>query len=127
MIGVFLVGTGSFIGGVLRYALATWVHKFLGGPAFPYGTLAVNVSGRLVIGFLAGMYEARMYFNPDLRLFLLIGILGGFTTFSSFPLETLYLARYSQNLLAMANGALQVVLSMVCVWIGHFLGQVAGR
>lgn len=81
MIGVLLVGVGSFIGGVLRYGLSAWVYKVLDSPWFPYGTLAVNAAGCLVIGFLSGLAEARAAFTPETRLFLFVGILGGFTTF----------------------------------------------
>lgn len=127
MIGVILVGVGSLIGGVLRYGMATWVHKILNNPGFPYGTLAVNASGCLAIGFLAGLAEARAFFNPELRLFLLVGILGGFTTFSSFALETLYLARYGQALAALANIGSQLVFGLLSVWVGHFIGRAAGQ
>jgi fluoride exporter len=127
MIGVILVGTGSFIGGVLRYGLATWIQKLFSNPEFPYGTLTVNASGCLVIGLLAGFAEARAFFNAELRLFLLVGILGGFTTFSSFALETLYLARFNQVSAALANVGLQVLVSLVAVWAGHLLGHAAGR
>jgi len=93
MIRIVLVGVGSFVGGVLRYGLSTWVHRVLDNPWFPYGTLAVNVLGCLVIGFLAGLAETRTAFTSEARLFLFVGILGGFTTFSSFALETFSLAR----------------------------------
>ncbi|HTF93817.1 MAG TPA: CrcB family protein, partial [Verrucomicrobiae bacterium] len=88
MIGAVLVGVGSFIGGVLRYGLSTWVYKALDNPWFPYGTLTVNAAGCLVIGFLSGLAEARAAFTPEARLFLFVGVIGGFTTFSSFALET---------------------------------------
>jgi fluoride exporter len=127
MIGVILVGAGSFIGGVLRYGLATWIHKFFGNSVFPLGTLAVNVSGCLVIGFLVGLAEARSYFNPEMRLFILVGILGGFTTYSSFGLETFYLARFGQFPAAIANVGLQLLLGMLAVWAGHFVGYASGR
>ena len=97
MIGILLVGVGSFVGGVLRYGLSTWVHRALDNPWFPYETLAVNGSGCLVIGFLAGLAESRAAITPEARLFLFVGILGGFTTFSSFALETFSLARDTQN------------------------------
>jgi CrcB protein len=126
MIGVVLVGAGSLIGGVLRYGLATWVHKLLDNPGFPYGTLAVNTSGCLLIGFLVGLAEARSFFNPEVRLFMLVGIFGGFTTFSSFALETLFLARYGNILAALANVGLQLFLGLLSVWVGHFLGHAAG-
>jgi CrcB protein len=126
MIGIVLVGVGSFIGGVLRYGLSTWVHRVLDNPWFPYGTLSVNALGCLVIGFLAGLAETRMAFTSDARLFLFVGILGGFTTFSSFALETFSLARDTQNVAALINIGLQLILGLLAVWIGNVLAHVVG-
>jgi CrcB protein len=127
MTAIVLVGVGSFIGGVLRFGLSSWVYKALDKPWFPYGTLAVNLLGSLAIGFLAGLAEARSYFNPDLRLFVFVGILGGFTTFSAFALETLYLARETTSGAALVNIGLQVFLGLLFVWLGHFLGRAIGN
>ena len=126
MIGVLLVGAGSFIGGVLRYGLSTWVYKALDNPWFPYGTLAVNAGGCIVIGFLSGLAEARAAFTPETRLFLFVGILGGFTTFSSFALETFSLARETQSVAALANIGLQVVLGLLAVRIGNVMAHALG-
>jgi len=126
MIGVLLVGVGSFLGGVLRYGLSTWVHRTLDNPWFPYGTLAVNGSGCLVIGFLAGLAESRAVITPEARLFLFVGILGGFTTFSSFALETFSLARDTQNVAALANIGLQLILGLLAVWIGNGIAHGLG-
>ena len=127
MIGIVLVGVGSFIGGVLRFGLSTWVHRVLDNPWFPYGTLAVNALGRLSIGFLAGLAEARAaVFTSDVRLFIFVGILGGFTTFSSFALETFSLARDTQTVAALANIGLQLVFGLVAVWVGNVLAHAMG-
>ena len=126
MLGIFLVGTGSFIGGVCRYLLSTWVYKLLDNPSFPFGTLAVNTLGCLVIGFLAGLAETRSIFTPDVRLFTFVGILGGFTTFSSFALETLLLARDTENLAAVINIGSELVLGLLAVWIGNLLAHILG-
>jgi fluoride exporter len=123
MSGILLVGVGSLIGGVLRYGLSTWVHRFLDNPWFPYGTLAVNA---LVIGFLAGLAESRVAFTSEVRLFLFVGILGGFTTFSSFALETFSLARDTQTVAALTNIGLQLVLCLLAVWIGNILAHAMG-
>ena len=127
MIGIVIVGVGSFIGGVLRYGLSSWIYKALDKPWFPYGTLAVNVSGCLVIGVLAGLAEARSFFDAELRLFVFVGILGGFTTFSAFALETFYLARETQGMAALTNIGLQMILGLLSVWLGHLLGHAIGR
>jgi CrcB protein len=126
MIGIMLVGVGSLIGGVLRYGLSTWVHRFLDNPWFPYGTLAVNALGCLVIGFLAGLAESRVAFTSDVRLFLFVGILGGFTTFSSFALETFLLARDTQSVAALSNIGLQLAIGLLAVWIGNILAHAMG-
>src|SRR5262245_15082063 len=103
MTKIFLVGMGSLIGGVLRYGLSTWIHQMPAKPLFPYGTLAVNVLGCLLIGFLAGLAESRSAFTSEARLFIFVGILGGFTTFSAFALETFTLARDTQSAAALVN------------------------
>jgi CrcB protein len=118
MRSILYVGAGSFIGGILRYLLTSWTSKIL-DPSFPYGTLAVNVLGCLVIGFLAGLAESRLTFTTDARLFLFVGILGGFTTFSAFAWDTFSLARNTQTIAALSNIALQVVLGLLAVWIGN--------
>ncbi len=121
---IIFVGLGSFLGGALRYLLSTWVHRFLDNPWFPYGTLVVNVTGCLVIGFLAGLADERSVFTAEARLFVFIGILGGFTTFSSFALETFALARNTQMVGAATNVALQVMLGLVSVWCGNILARL---
>jgi len=126
MLGIILVGAGSFVGGVCRYLLSTWVYKFLDNPWFPFGTFVVNALGCLVIGFLAGLAETRSIFTSDVRLFIFIGIIGGFTTFSSFALETLLLARDGESLAAILNIGLQVVLGLLAVWIGNLLAHIWG-
>ena len=87
-----LVGSGGFIGSVLRYAMGGAVHRLLPFTTFPLGTFVVNALGCLAIGFLAGLAEARQLIGPGMRLFLYIGILGGFTTFSTFAAESFVLA-----------------------------------
>jgi CrcB protein len=126
MIGILLVGVGSFFGGVFRYGLSTWVHKLLDNPWFPCGTLAVNALGCLALGFLAGLAEARAAFTPETRLFLFVGVLGGFTTFSSFALETFSLARDTQSLAALVNIGLQLFLGLLAVWLGNMLAHAIG-
>jgi len=126
MLGIILVGLGSLIGGVLRYGLSNWTYKILDSPWFPYGTLAVNALGCLVIGFLAGMAETRAAFTPEIRLFVLVGLLGGFTTFSSFALETFALARDTQSLAALANIGLQLGLGLMAVWVGNITAHALG-
>ena len=91
MIKILIVGIGGFIGSVFRYLLGSWVSRLLSDPEFPYGTFAANILGCLIIGFLGGIFSLRQGFTPETRLFLFVGILGGFTTFSSFGYETFLL------------------------------------
>jgi CrcB protein len=118
---MLLVGAGGFIGSIGRYLFGGWVHRLLPFATFPFGTLVVNVSGCFLIGLLAGLSDSRQLFGPDVRVFLLIGVLGGFTTFSSFAYETLALARDAEFFRALANIGAQVVLSLAGAWLGYAL------
>ncbi len=120
---LLLVGVGGGIGSIARYLLATWVQAVTRGNFFPWGTVAVNVSGCLVIGFLAGLQDPRNLISLNARLFLMIGILGGFTTFSTFGLETFNLLRAGHVPLALANVALQTLAGVLAVWGGYALSQ----
>ena len=123
MRSIFYVGAGSFIGGILRYLLVSWTSQIL-NPSFPYGTLAVNVLGSLLIGLLAGIAESRPTFTTEARLFLIVGVVGGFTTFSAFAWETFALPRKSVGAL---NIAVQLLLGLSAVWMGHLLGLAINR
>ena len=120
---LLLVGTGGFLGSIGRYLVGGWTHRLLGS-GFPYGTLAVNILGCALIGLLGGLAESRQLFTPEARLFLFLGVLGGFTTFSSFGYETLAFARDGEFLIAGLNVFLQVVLGLTAVWLGHVLSRL---
>ena len=117
-----LVFLGGGIGAALRYWMQGVVYGKTGAD-FPYGTLAVNVLGCLVIGFLMVSLEERFLATPSLRLFLTIGILGGFTTFSSFSYETLALARDGELTRALANVGLSLVSCLAATWLGMQAGR----
>nr|HPQ66639.1 CrcB family protein [bacterium] len=85
---LLIVGLGGFVGSVLRYSVSGWVQRLAPEGSFPLGTLAVNVTGCLVLGFLGGLAENLEVFAPGTRVFVFLGVLGGFTTFSSFGYET---------------------------------------
>jgi CrcB protein len=121
---LLLVGSGGFVGSALRYAVSAWVQRIDPSGAFPFGTLAVNVTGCLVIGVLAGLSETRPIFNPEARLLVLIGVLGGFTTFSTFGWETLALLREGAVGAAGANVAASLVFGMLAVWLGWALANL---
>ena len=116
---VLLVGMGGFLGSILRYILGGLVHRVFTSGAFPYGTLFVNVVGCLVIGFLAGLADARQMIGPELRLFLFLGVLGGFTTFSTFGYETMAMLRDGELLKGALSVFLHLVVGLSSVWFGY--------
>lgn len=114
------VGLGGFIGAVARYGfyvLAAGLHL----NSFPLSTLAVNVLGSFLIGFLSVFFEGSKHYY---RLFIVVGMLGGFTTFSSFSHETMLLFQNNQPWHAMANVALNIMLCLVCVFAGFKIGKL---
>lgn len=122
------VALGSALGGVARYWCSGLIARFM-GETFPWGTLIVNVSGSLLIGFIATVSgpDGRFLIPAEARQFMMVGILGGFTTFSSFSLQTLTLARDGEWLLAGANIVGSVVLCLIMVWVGHMLAVMINR
>jgi CrcB protein len=127
MINILLVGFGGFIGSVSRYLASGYVQQATKSIDFPYGTLAVNVVGCFIIGFLAQLAEERGVFTSQSRLFVFTGFLGGFTTFSSFGNETLNLARDSRVMNALANVGANVLLGLFAVWLGRTVSYLIWR
>ncbi len=115
---------GSGLGGMLRYLTSTTLQNLINPGSFPIGTFGVNMIGCLIIGFIAQLSEARAVFSPDVRIFLMVGILGGFTTFSSFGYETVQLIREGEFLLALGNAAGQLILGLIMVYIGYVLARL---
>jgi CrcB protein len=124
---LFLAGVGGFIGSTLRYAVTGYAQQLSRSIDFPYGTLAVNLIGCFLIGFLSQLAETRGVFTAESRTFVFIGILGGFTTFSAFGNETMNLWRDGQNTLAMANVAANVLLGLGAVWVSRALAYQIWR
>ncbi len=121
-----VVAVGGAIGATARYALAGFVHRFA-SPFFPWGTFLVNVSGCFVFGAIAGLAEARGGLSPLARAFLLVGILGGYTTFSSFTFETMELLRGGEMPQAIGNVVGQVTLGLLAFWAAWAMAQaIAG-
>ncbi len=127
MTNILLVGIGGFIGSVARYLASGYVQQSTKSINFPFGTLAVNVIGCFIIGFLAQLAEERGVFTSESRLFVFTGFLGGFTTFSSFGNETLNLARDSQMMNALANVGANVILGLFAVWLGRTITYLVWR
>jgi CrcB protein len=125
MARVLLVGVGGFLGSALRYLLGGAITRLKAGWTFPLETLVINALGCLVIGWLAGLSESRGVFSGTTRAFLFIGVLGGFTTFSTFGYETFQLMRGSQWITAALSGGLQLGLGISAVWAGHAMATVA--
>jgi CrcB protein len=122
---ILLVGAGGFLGAVARYLVGGWVQRLLPA-AFPYGTLAVNVVGSLLLGAVYELGTARGALDPQLRLMLGVGVLGAFTTFSTFSLETLNLLREGSVFLAGTNVLTNVLVCLAAVWLGVTLVRVMG-
>lgn len=117
------VALGGAIGAVARYLAAGLVHR-IAPPTFPWGTLAVNVSGSLAFGAMAGLLEQGAPAGSHARLFVLIGLIGAFTTFSTFTFETFMLVRDGESLSAGLNVAGQVVVSFLALWGGFMLARL---
>jgi CrcB protein len=113
-----LIGTGGFIGSILRYLLSGYVQQLSKGSQFPFGTLAVNLVGCALVGFLAELIGHRIG-TSETRTFLIIGLLGGFTTFSAFGLETMGLLRNGAMWLALGNIVSHTILGLIAVWLGY--------
>lgn len=124
MFNFLLAGIGGFFGAAGRYGLSTLTQRWAGSPYLPVGTLVVNVLGCLVIGLLAGVGESRGPFTPHMRILLLTGVLGGFTTFSAFGFETVELFRLGQVGAGLLNVAIQLTLGLGAVWGGLALGRM---
>lgn len=118
-----VVGAGGFIGAICRSLLSGFVQRNTVLATFPYGTLAVNMLGCLLIGITVGAIDSRQMLNPELRSFVLVGVLGGFTTYSTFGLETFALLRDADFLRAAGNVAIHIVLGLALVWIGYSLAS----
>ena len=121
LINAAMVGSGGFIGALARYGLSGLVHRQVPFATFPYGTMAVNLMGCCAIGVIAGLAESRQLFGPEFRTFALIGVLGGFTTFSTFGYETFAMLRDAEYLRVAANVGVHVVLGLTLVWLGYAL------
>ena len=127
MRNLLLVGGGGFLGSVARYYITGWATQLTHAARFPVGTLAVNVTGCLLIGFLAGLAEHAHLLSPPTRLFLLTGLLGGYTTYSAFAYETYFLGREHLALAALANVALQLLLGLGAVLVGSRISVLVGQ
>ena len=123
MTTVLLVGAGGFIGSAMRYLVGVWFQSGSGNSWIPYGTLTVNVVGCFLIGLIAGLAGTRQFLGEGTRALVIVGLLGGFTTFSAFGYETIAMVREDHMAAAAANVGLQVALGLTAVWIGFSISQ----
>ena len=111
------IAAGGAVGALLRFWVSSGVHSIL-GRGFPYGTLVVNVLGSLLMGLFYVLLLERMTVGPEVRAGLLIGLLGAFTTFSTFSMETLNLIEQADYLKALLNMLISVIACVSAAWIG---------
>jgi CrcB protein len=118
-----IVAVGSGIGGALRYFISDIVHKY--SPSlFPYGTLAVNILGSFLLGFILFYLDAVKLISTEMRLFLTVGLCGGLTTFSTFSYETVRLIQDSEFLLAGVNVLINVLVTILAVLLAAFISKL---
>jgi CrcB protein len=117
---IILVGVGGFIGAALRYLISGWVQNWTQSVAFPHGTLAVNITGCFVIGMLSHLVESQAGITAELRLLLMVGLLGSFTTYSTFSQETMNLLQDQRLFLALTNIGTHIILGLSAVLLGRF-------
>jgi len=125
MTRVLMVGLGGFLGAILRY----WLSGFAQSPrtSFPIGTLVVNVVGCFLVGVLAQLVDTRGYLQPDTRALVFVGILGGFTTMSTFANETVAAAKGGALFMATANVTATFVLCLSAAWAGRQVAHLVWR
>lgn len=120
---ILLVGSGGFIGSVARYFI-TRMSLFSGFLSLPLGTLVVNVTGSFVLGFLVGLADRTMLLSSEWRLFLMVGLCGGFTTFSTFAGENMALLHSGQYITMALYTGLSVFLGLIAVFMGYFMSKL---
>lgn len=125
MLKLLLVGAGGFFGSISRYMVSIGMQRLVARMWLPYGTMAVNIVGCFLIGLIGGLTDTRQIISVETRLLLMVGFLGGFTTFSSFEYELLALARNREFAALLVNLALQLTLGFGAVWLGYALAKPA--
>ncbi|MBU1043042.1 MAG: fluoride efflux transporter CrcB [Candidatus Omnitrophica bacterium] len=121
MIKFFYIGIGGATGALLRYWISGFIQRFFNG-GFPWGTLSVNLIGALIIGFLWGAFESVIV-SQNIKLFCFIGVLGSFTTFSTFSIENFHLLRDGEYNFFAINVLASFILGMILVFAGYFLSR----
>ncbi len=122
-----IIGAGGFCGAILRYLVSGCIQQSSGLAFFPIGTMGVNLIGCFFIGLVTLLVEAKGALSPEMRTFVLIGILGAFTTFSTFGNETFTLLKESRIDLAILNSVVQVIAGLIMVWLGRVAATLIWR
>ncbi|HEY6564284.1 MAG TPA: fluoride efflux transporter CrcB [Pirellulaceae bacterium] len=117
-----IVGLGGFAGSVVRYMIGAACHRFASESAFPWSTLVVNALGCFAIGWLMELADRGQNWSADLRAFVFVGVLGGFTTFSAFGQDSYALWRHGAAGWSMVNVVLHLAWGLGAVWLGHAIG-----
>ena len=120
MRNLLFVGIGGFLGAILRYLVSGYIQDLSHRIDFPYGTLAVNVVGCFLIGALSQLVELQFEITAEVRLLLMVGVLGSFTTYSTFSSETITLLQDQRAVLALMNIGLHLILGLAAVLAGRF-------
>ncbi|QRN82895.1 fluoride efflux transporter CrcB [Chloroflexota bacterium] len=118
---VLIIGLGGFAGAVLRYSLNGFVQNATQNSAFPYSTLVINLLGCVIMGALSELVESFGFLSTEIRSFLFIGLLGAFTTFSTFGNESFNLLREGNHLLSMLNVGLHILLGLGAIGLGRLI------
>lgn len=124
---IILIGLGGGFGSILRYLVSNTVQQWSNGHAFPLGTLIVNLLGCFIIGACAQLADSRGVFTAETRAFVFVGMLGGFTTFSTFGNETINLLRASEVMHAALNTASHITCGLLAVWLGRAFVELLSK
>ena len=127
MRNLIIIGLGGFLGAILRSSVSDLVQHWFKNVNFPYGTLVVNLLGCFLLGSLSQAAELKGLLSPEARAFMFIGLLGAFTTFSTFGNDTVSLIRKGEEVLSLLNIGLHLGLGLSAVWLGQSLVSLAGK
>ena len=123
MVNILIIGIGGFLGAISRYGVALWIGQRW-GRSFPLGTFVINISGSFLIGLLMSLFTERFMVNPQWRLLFVVGLLGAYTTFSTFEYETGTLLKDGEWMIAMLNVVLSVIVGFVALKVGEVVAKI---